>query len=88
MALTFALPPESKMLTACRTCNALNKTTLYTLNLIKEKDLKKILEDRKPPISAQDVKDFFNTPAPSVKTESAKSAAEEPVTGSAGVKKP
>ena len=62
MVLTFGLSPENKMLTACRTCNALNKTTAYALTLVKDKDIKKFLNQKKPPISAQEVKDFFATP--------------------------
>ncbi len=88
MALTFVLPPENKMLTACRTCNALNKTTLYAVNLIKDKDVKKILDHRNPPISAQDVKDFFDTPPPEAKAQSEKATAKDPATDRTGVKKP
>ena len=62
LGLNIVLPPENKMLTSCRTCNALNKTSTFTLDLIKDKDIKKVLSRQHPNISAQDVKDFFTTP--------------------------
>jgi membrane protein required for colicin V production len=62
LGLNIVLPPENKMLTSCRTCNALNKTSTFTLDLIKDKDIKKVLSRQHPNISAQDVKDFFSTP--------------------------
>ncbi len=68
LGLGIVLPPENKMLTSCRTCNALNKTTAFTLDLIKDKDIKKALNGKHPTISTQDVDDFFNSP-PKVKPE-------------------
>jgi membrane protein required for colicin V production len=80
MVLTFALPPENKMLTTCRTCNALNKTTAFALDMIKDQEIKKVLVQRNPPISAQDVKDFFDTP-PKAGPDSEKSVPGKSVDG-------
>ena len=62
LILTLVIPGENKMLASCRICNALNKTTVYALDLIKDQEVKKILNQKITPISAQDVKDFFATP--------------------------
>lgn len=62
MILILALPPKSPMLTACRTCNALNKTTVLAMDLIKEKGMDKVFDTRKTAITAREVKDFFATP--------------------------
>ena len=62
IVLTMALPPENRMLTACRTCNALNKTATFARDLIKDEDVKKALTQQKAAISAQDVKEFFDNP--------------------------
>ena len=78
MGLTLALPPENKMLTSCRTCNALNKTMVYTLDLIKNKDVKQVFDQQKPPVSAKDVKDFFDTPPKTTKSAADKPSSEKP----------
>jgi membrane protein required for colicin V production len=62
IALTLVIPPENKMLTACRTCNALNKTAIFARDLIKDEDVKKALTEQKAAISTKDVKEFFDTP--------------------------
>jgi len=62
IVLTLVIPPENKMLTACRTCNALNKTAGFARDLIKDEDVKKALTQQKAAISAQNVKEFFDTP--------------------------
>ncbi len=62
MVLTVALPQENRMLTTCRTCNALNKTTVAALELIKDKDIKRVLDRQQSPISSRDIKGFFDDP--------------------------
>jgi membrane protein required for colicin V production len=62
MILTIALPPENTALSTCRTCNALTKTANFSRDLIKDEDVRKALMRQKPAISAQDVKDFFESP--------------------------
>ena len=76
IVLTMALSPENKMLTACRTCNALNKTSIFARDLIKDEDVKKALTQQKAAISAQDVKEFFDTP-PKEKPPAATTAPEK-----------
>lgn len=62
MILTIALPPENTSLSTCRTCNALTKTANFSRDLIKDEDVRKALVRQKPAISAQDVKEFFESP--------------------------
>jgi membrane protein required for colicin V production len=62
MILTIALPPENTSLSTCRTCNALTKTVNFSRDLIKDEDVRKALVRQKPAISAQDVKEFFESP--------------------------
>ena len=76
IVLTLVIPPENKMLTACRTCNALNKTAIFARDLIKDEDVKKALTQQKAAISTQDVKEFFDTP-PKEKALTDKGAAEK-----------
>jgi membrane protein required for colicin V production len=76
IALTLVIPPENKMLTACKTCNALNKTSIFARDLIKDEDVKKALTQQKAAISTKDVKEFFDTP-PKEKAPTDKAAPEK-----------
>jgi membrane protein required for colicin V production len=76
IVLTLVIPPENKMLTACRTCNALNKTAIFARDLIKDEDVKKALTQQKAAISTKDVKEFFDTP-PKDKAPADKAAPEK-----------
>ena len=82
MVLTVFVSPENKMLTACRTCNALNKTADFARDMIKNEDVKKALTEQKAAISAQNVKEFFDTPpkekAPANKAEPQKAPPAKP----------
>jgi membrane protein required for colicin V production len=71
--LTMVIPPENKMLSTCRTCNALTKTTAYARDLIKDEDVRKALTQQKTAISPQDVKEFFESP-PKEKTPAKRTA--------------
>lgn len=62
MILTMAVPPENTSFSTCRTCNALTKTVNFSRDLIKDEDVRKALMQQKPAISAQDVKEFFESP--------------------------
>jgi membrane protein required for colicin V production len=62
MILTMVAPPENTTFSTCRTCNALTKTVNFTRDLIKDEDVRNALMQQKPAISAQDVKDFFESP--------------------------
>ena len=76
IVLTMVLPPENRMLTACRTCNALNKTATFARDLIKDEDVKKALTQQRAAISTQDVKEFFDSP-PKAKAQADTTAAEK-----------
>jgi membrane protein required for colicin V production len=62
MILTMVVPPENSSFSTCRTCNALTKTVNFSRDLIKDEDVRKALMQQKPAISAQDVKEFFESP--------------------------
>jgi membrane protein required for colicin V production len=87
IVLTLVVPPENKMLTACRTCNALNKTAGFARDLIKDEDVKKALTQQKAAISAQNVKEFFDTP-PKEKATVEKNAPEKQPSEKAPPEKP
>jgi membrane protein required for colicin V production len=77
MILLMVIPPENKMLSTCRTCNALTKTVNFTRDLIKDEDVRKAMMQQKPAISVRDVKDFFDT-QPKNTNSSQKTAPEKP----------
>ncbi len=62
MILGTLLAPENEMLRKCQTCNGLNKATDYTVEFIRNEDVRTSLMQKKPAISAEDVKDFFTKP--------------------------
>ncbi|MDR3629552.1 MAG: CvpA family protein [Desulfocapsaceae bacterium] len=62
IVLKMALPPQDPMLTACQTCNALNKSTLFAQELIKDDDVRKMMAQKQTQFSTRDVKEFFETP--------------------------
>jgi membrane protein required for colicin V production len=77
MILTMAVPPENTSFSTCRTCNALTKTVNFSRDLIKDEDVRKALMQQKPAISAQDVKEFFESP-PKEKASADKSLPDKP----------
>ncbi len=62
MVLGTLLAPENDILRKCTTCNGLNKATNFTLELIKNENVRKALTQKEPAISAEAVREFFTEP--------------------------
>ena len=61
MLLSSILAPENAMLRECQTCNVLNKSTEYARAIIQDEEVRKALMQQTPAISAEDVREFFET---------------------------
>ncbi len=61
MILSSILAPENAMLRECQTCNALNKAADYTRAIIQDEEVREALMQKTPAISAEDVREFFET---------------------------
>jgi len=57
MALGVVLPPESKLIRTCQTCESLDEAVEMTQQLIKSEDVRIALRQREPAISLDAVKD-------------------------------
>lgn len=57
MLLGVVLPPESKLIRSCQTCEPLDEAVDITRQLIRSEDVRKALKQREPAISLDTVKD-------------------------------
>ncbi len=62
MVLGTLLAPENDILRKCATCNGLNKITSFSLEFIRDENVRKSLMQKEPAISAEEVREFFTTP--------------------------
>jgi len=66
MLLGVVLPPESKIIRTCQTCEPLNEAVEVTRQLIKSEDVRKALRQREPAISLDAVKSALSPISSSV----------------------
>lgn len=59
MIVGTVLPPESKMLQTCQTCDTLNGAVEVTRKLIRSEDVRKALQQREPAISLEAVQRYL-----------------------------
>lgn len=59
MILGSVLPPENKMLQTCETCGVLNEAVGVTREMIKNEDVRKALQQKKPAIALDAFKEYL-----------------------------
>ncbi len=59
MILGSVLPPENKMLKTCETCGVLNEAVDVTREMIKNEDVRKALQQKKPAIALDAFKEYL-----------------------------